>query len=297
MYRFVICDVFTDRRFGGNPLAVVPDASGLDDTSMQQIAREFGFSETTFVLPAESGQTRRVRIFTPAAEIPFAGHPNLGTAWVLARDGLLGDLTETQHIVFEEAAGLVPIEVGVAGGKPARCELAAPQPLHVGDEVPAERAAAAAGLTPEDIATKVHPPQVVSIGLPFLIVALETRDALERARPDARVLEAFGAEGLPGDLHLYTVSNDDFDLRTRMFAPLGGIPEDPATGSANCTLGALLAHCDPTRDGTWRWKIAQGVEMGRPSTLYATAVKRDGAVTEARIAGDSVFVAEGRIDA
>jgi trans-2,3-dihydro-3-hydroxyanthranilate isomerase len=157
--RFVFGAVFTDRRVGGTPLAVLPDARGLSTQQMQRIAREFGFSETTFVLPPEAGHTRRVRIFTPNAEIPIAGHPNIGTAWVLAHSGALGDLAAPTRVVFEEDAGLVPIEIAATDGCPTRCELAAPAPLQLGRTVAVERVAAAAGLAPEDIDVRVHPPQ------------------------------------------------------------------------------------------------------------------------------------------
>jgi trans-2,3-dihydro-3-hydroxyanthranilate isomerase len=295
VHRFFICDVFTDTRFGGNPLAVIPDARGLSGEQMQRIAREFGFSETTFVLPAEAGHTRRVRIFTPTVEIPFAGHPNIGTAWVLANSGAFGDLGETTRVVFEELAGLVPITIDSEGGRPTRCELAAPESLSVGRTVPVERTAAAAGIAAEDIRTANHPPQVASVGLPFVFAELCDRSALARARPDLGVLEGFEAEGLPHGIHLYTPGDEGFDLRARMFVPLDGVPEDPATGSANCALVALLASLDTKPDGEFRWKIAQGVEMGRPSTLFASAVKRGGEVVEARIAGDCVLVAEGEM--
>jgi trans-2,3-dihydro-3-hydroxyanthranilate isomerase len=300
VHRFVFCDVFTDRRFGGNPLAVLPDARGLSTQQMQRIAREFGFSETTFVLPPEAGHTRRVRIFTPNVEIPFAGHPNLGTAWVLAHEGALGELGALDaplRVVFEEEAGLVRIEIAVADGRPARCELSAPAPLSMGKTLAVERLAEATGLRPEDVETRVHAPVEASIGLPFVFAALRDRDALARARPVVAALEALRDEGLATTLHLYAPGADGFDLQARMFAPLGGVPEDPATGSANCALGALLASLDATRDGALSFRIAQGVEMGRPSALFATAVKRAGEVVEAHIAGDSVWVAEGSIEA
>jgi len=294
-YRYVTCDVFTATRFGGNQLAVLPAAAGLADRRMQQIAREFNFSETTFVLPPERGHTRRVRIFTPTAELPFAGHPNVGTAFILGTLGELGPLDRPLGITFEEKAGLVPITVERREGL-IRCELAAPERLTLGRSVSAEILARALSLAPEDILTRTHPPQVASVGLRFLFAELRDRHALERARPRLEGFEALAGDGMPADVHLYVRTGDDFDIRARMFAPLDGVPEDPATGSANCALAALLAGYDPAPTGSYRWRVAQGVEMGRPSVLEVSAEKRDGEVIGARVGGTSVLVSEGEIE-
>jgi trans-2,3-dihydro-3-hydroxyanthranilate isomerase len=295
-YRYFICDVFTDTRFGGNQLAVLPEATGLTDGQMQQVAREFNFAETTFVLPAERGHTRRVRIFTPAREVPFAGHPNVGTAFALATAGLLGPIDGTVTVTFEELAGLVPVVIDHSEAGGLRCELRAPEPLSRGRTVPAATVAAALSLDAEEIVTRTHQPVVASVGLPFLMVELRDRAALERARARADLLEALAADGISPDVHLYFQSEDGFDLRARMFAPLDGVPEDPATGSANVALGALLGTLAPAASGTFRWRIAQGVEMGRPSVLEVRAEKRDGVVTEAYVRGSSVLVSEGQIE-
>ncbi len=294
-YQFLTCDVFTTTRFGGNPLAVLPHASGLSGRQMQQIAREFNFSETTFVFPAEAGHTRKVRIFTPSSEIPFAGHPNVGTAFVLASTGEFGQVHGTRTVTFEEGAGLVEVTVHEAHGQITSCELAAPQPVALGKVHPAAAVAAAVSLHADDIVTAHHPPRVASVGLPFLVVELRDRAALERAKVSLPALEAIAAGESWTGVHLYARTDDEFDLRTRMFAPLAGIVEDPATGSANCALAGLLAGLQPERDGMFRWRIAQGVEMGRPSTLEARAEKRDGAVTGTWIGGASVMVTEGSI--
>jgi trans-2,3-dihydro-3-hydroxyanthranilate isomerase len=295
-YRYYICDVFTERRFGGNPLAVLPEAEGLTGGQMQQIAREFNFSESTFVLPSEAGHTRRVRIFTPTRELPFAGHPNIGTAFVLAATGRLGEVGPSMAVTFEEGAGVVPIAVRTDPGSPIRCELAAPQPLALGDAVSAPLLASAVSLAPDDIVTRTHPPQTASVGLSFLVAELTDRAALERARVHLDGFDALVAAGVPPDVHLYTRSDDAFDLRTRMFAPLDGVPEDPATGSANCALAGLLTHCDGAEDGSFHWRIAQGVEMGRPSVLEARAEKKARAVVATWIGGSSVLVSEGSIE-
>ena len=294
-YRFFTCDVFTDRRFGGNQLAVLPAATGLSDRQMQQVAREFNFPESTFVFPSENF-TRQVRIFTPRIEMPFAGHPNVGTAFVLATAGELGPIGRSPaQVTFDEKAGPVPITIQEKDGL-IWCELTAPQPISLGATAPVEAFARAVSLNPNDILTRTHGPQIASVGFPFLMAELRDRAALERARPNLDGMDALIALGLPPDLHLYTVSGDEFDIRARMFAPLDGIPEDPATGSANCALAGLLAHYHHHATRSFSWKIGQGIEMGRPSVLHARAEKKDGKVVEVRIGGTSVLVADGWID-
>jgi trans-2,3-dihydro-3-hydroxyanthranilate isomerase len=299
-YRYYTCDVFTDRRFGGNQLAVLPEAAGLSGEQMQRIAREFNYSETTFVLPPEDpAHTRKVRIFTPAAEIPFAGHPNVGTAFVLAATGALATDRDRIDVVFEEGAGPVPVRVRFAGGRPVFCELSAPKPLALGATPPVALTAESVGLAPEQVVTGTHPPQVASVGLPFLCVELQGRGALAAARvrhePHAALMASSGAEGLL--LYTRDTGASDVDLRARMYAPLHGVAEDPATGSANLGLAGLLAACTPEADGTYAWRIAQGVEMGRPSLLEASALKAGGRVEALRIGGRSALVCEGWIEA
>jgi trans-2,3-dihydro-3-hydroxyanthranilate isomerase len=294
-YRYFICDVFTNTRFGGNQLAVLPEANGLSDTQMQQVAREFNFSESAFVLPPEQGHARRVRIFTPAAEVPFAGHPNIGTAFVLATIGSFGSIDGPITVTFEEKAGLVPITISQRSGA-FWCELSAPERLSLGKTVSAESLASAVSLDADDVVTTTHLPQVASVGLPFLMAELKDRAALTRARVNAQRFDALAAQGVTPDVHLYTKSADEFDIRARMFAPFDGVPEDPATGSANCALAGLLRHYGDVADGTVSWRIAQGVEMGRPSVLEVHAEKRDGIVVGTRTGGASVLVCDGVID-
>ena len=296
-YRYFTCDVFTDTRFGGNQLAVLPEAAGLSSEQMQQIAREFNFSESTFVLPPVAGHDRRVRIFTPTQEVPFAGHPNIGTAFVLATMGAFAPLDSPRTVTFEEEAGLVPVAIEQRARGRVWCELTAPQRLSLGRTVSADFVAAAVSLTPDDILTTTHAPLVASVGLPFVIAELRGLEALERARPSltgAEQLLAGGAE--TADVHVYVRGSDGFDIRARMFSPLDGIPEDPATGSANCVLAGLLSHLDEAAEGAFHWRIAQGVEMGRPSVLEARTEKRDGEVVNVWIGGESVLVSEGLIE-
>lgn len=297
-YRYYLCDVFTDTRFGGNQLAVLPQAAGLSGERMQQVAREFNFSETTFVLPPEeAGHTNKVRIFTPMAEVPFAGHPNIGTAFVLATTGRLGAIDTALSVTFEERAGLVPITIRKRPDQSVWCELAAPERLSLGKTVSVRTVAAVLSLTADDIATETHFPQVASVGLPFLFVEVRDRTALERVRVNSEKLETLVTDSIPSLIHVYTRSEDtDCDIRARVFAPLMGVPEDPATGSANCALAGLLSHYAERSQGVFDWCIVQGVELGRPSLLEARAEKRAGVVTDTWIGGACVLVGEGWIE-
>ena len=294
-YKYYICDVFTKKRFGGNPLAVFPEAEGLTDNQMLQIAREFNFSESSFVFPPEYGNTRKVRIFTPALEVPFAGHPNIGTAFVLASSGMIGDLHESTEIIFEEIAGLVPIFLRKFDDGSIWCELQAPEKLSIGDKVSVEDLASAISLKSGDIITDTHPPQHTSVGLPFVITELKDRQALKKASINIEGFKNLASKYNTRFTHIYIRSNDEFDLRTRMFGPFDGMMEDPATGSANCALGGLLTHYNDSDAGEFEWNIAQGVEMGRPSYLKAHTQKKSGEVTATFIGGNSVMVSEGII--
>lgn len=280
-YPFVTLDVFTDTRFGGNPLAVFTDAGGLSDAQMQSLAAEMNLSETTFVLPpADPANTARVRIFNRTAEMPFAGHPSIGTGWVLSRAGHGHDLR------LEVPAGIVAVTATADGAT-----IAAPQPLSLGVELPLEVVAACAGLAPADILTTAHRPVEATVGVTF-VIAQVSGEALTRAAPD---LAAFSrtAQDHPhfGDrlsLHLY--AHDGDNLRARMFAPNSGTVEDPATGSANATLAALLLSLSGEETGAW--DIVQGVEMGRPSRLRATARRTPQGVA-ATVGGGCVPVFSG----
>ncbi len=295
-YQYYICDVFTDTRFGGNQLAVLPKAEGLSDEQMQQIAREFNFSESTFVFPSEKGHSRKVRIFTPTNELPFAGHPNIGTAFVLAAAGEFGRIETSTVLTFEEEAGLVPVSVQRRAGQSLWCELQAPESLSLGRTISRRLLASAVSLEADDIVTKTHSPQVASVGLPFLVAELMDRAALERSRIVMDGFDALVVAGVTPDILLYIHSEDEFDIRARMFAPIDGVPEDPATGSANCALAGLLGHCSEVASGSFHWRIAQGVEMGRPSVLEARSEKSHGTVVATWIGGASVLVGKGFIE-
>ena len=292
---YEVVDVFTATRFGGNPLAVIPDARGLEDALMQRIAAEFGYSETTFVLPPSDPQhTARVRIFTPTTEVPFAGHPNVGTAFVLATRAA----KPPARLLFEEGAGLVPVEIVTEQGRVVSTEFTGPQPLKRMSHLSAEQAAALLSLSASDVRTDRHAPQVISVGLAFVAVELTSREALRRARPDAAAFaRTFPCDGSDA-VYFYTrdVPSDEkpCDLQARMFHPaVSGLSEDPATGSATAAAAALLADLDETKDGELKLKIGQGVDMGRASLLLTRVRKQNGAVASIHVGGGSVKIMEG----
>jgi trans-2,3-dihydro-3-hydroxyanthranilate isomerase len=290
-YAFTTVDVFTDRRFGGNPLAVLTDARGLSDAEMQAIAAEFNLSETTFVLPPDDpANTAGVRIFHRTAEMPFAGHPNVGTAYVLAAAGR----APGGVLRFEELSGLVEVRVSYGSdGRPAGATITAPQPLQTGQALPVGVVAACAGIARADVVVDGHAPVSASVGVPFILAEVRP-EALARAAPDVTAFRRALADHswLAGrlSLHLYTRTNEG--VRARMFAPAAGTFEDPATGSANLALGALLLRLD---GGDAReLAVVQGVEMGRPSRL-AVSVRRTAAGLVASVTGGCVPVMSGEM--
>jgi trans-2,3-dihydro-3-hydroxyanthranilate isomerase len=293
--RYITVDVFTNRAFGGNPLAVVLDAGGLSTEQMQAIATEFNYSETTFVLPpADKANDANVRIFTVRSELPFAGHPNVGTAFVLATQAARAPA----RLKFEEKAGLVPVEILTGQGKVVGAELTAPQPPTKGAMVDAKDASAILSLSTSDIRTDRHAPQVASVGLPFLIVEVASRDAVKRAKPDAaafwKTLPAAGTDAI----YFYTrdvpAAEQPLDLQARMFHPaVAGLSEDPATGSATGAAAAYLAELEAVRDGEVAMRIGQGFDMGRPSLLLTRVIKKNGAVVSTHVGGNCVQMMEG----
>ncbi|MCA0200364.1 MAG: PhzF family phenazine biosynthesis protein [Proteobacteria bacterium] len=291
---FVTVDVFTDRQFGGNPLAVVFGGETLSTAQMQAISGEFNLAETTFVLPPKDpSHTAEVRIFTPKAELPFAGHPNVGTAFVLAGNGECFGRKIGGRVVFEEKAGLVPIEIVSVDGRVRGARVTSPKPFSRGAEMPVDVVAAAAGLSPSGIVTAHHPPVVASCGAAFTIAELKDLRCLGAASPQTSVFRDHFAPENAG-LYLYTrEAGADADIRCRMFAPLHGIPEDPATGSANVAFIGLLASL--SSEATIARKIVQGVEMGRPSFLDAAAQKTDDGI-RTFITGNCAPMMTGRLE-
>jgi trans-2,3-dihydro-3-hydroxyanthranilate isomerase len=286
--RYLTLDVFCDHVFGGNPLAVVLDAEGLTSTQMQSIAKEFNYSETTFVLPPKNpAYTAQVRIFTPRTELPFAGHPNIGTAVAVANEFEANGRDPVDEVAFEEGAGLVRVRIVRDQLKVTGAELTAPQALSVTATLSVDQAAACLSLPATDIVTVHHAPQVVSVGLPFLLVQLASRQALSAATPDSarqrRWLPPVGTDAI----YCYCADAPTTTLHARMFAPLGDITEDPATGSAAAAAMAFLASIRSEADGDCGWRIEQGADMGRPSVLLGRTVKRMGTVNAVYVGGSA----------
>lgn len=299
---FVTVDVFTAERFTGNPLAVVPDARGLTLDEMQQIATEFGYSESTFVLPPQDlANSACVRIFTPTMEIPFAGHPNVGTAYVLGQQASLFGQPVGDDLRFEEKAGLVEVELKREAGSVAAASIRAPRPLETGDKVAADLVARCVCIDAENVRTDRHQPLFASVGLAFVLAELTGLDALGRAVPDLGAFRQAAArhpgDGLGFSVFLYVRDpSQPLHIRARMFAPLDDVPEDPATGSASAALAAYLVASLPEADTKVHLTIVQGVEMGRKSTIELDVVKQDGKVTDVKISGRCVFVMRGSVD-
>ena len=298
--RYVTADVFTDRRFGGNQLAVFPDAREIPDELMLPITREFNYSETTFVLPpSDPRHTRRVRIFTPEREMPFAGHPTVGTAHVLAhlKEVLLtGPVT---RVVFEEGVGPVPVAIHEEGGLPTFSQLSVAKLPEFGAPPPARAALAEMlSLQPDDLTEGEYAPQSVSCGLPFLFVPLRDRAAVARARVRLDVWERVLRDYWTREVFVFAFEPErpGSDVRARMFAPGLNVAEDPATGSACAAFGGYLASRSAQRDGTLRWVVEQGFEMGRPSILEVETDRKAGEITGVRVGGKSIVVCEGMME-
>jgi trans-2,3-dihydro-3-hydroxyanthranilate isomerase len=297
--RYLTLDVFTPTPFGGNQLAVFPDAAAIPEELLAPITREFNFSEVTFCYPpADAAHTRRVRIFTPGGEIRFAGHPVVGTAAALAlREGTLGSVREGRF-TFELPVGVVPVDVRLEDATRAWAELSVAKLPEVGPQAPTlNTLAEILSLEPADLVGGALSPQAVSCGHPFLLVPLRSLAAVARARvrmePWEGTLKRFWSP------EILVAARDpergEHHWRARMFAPGLNIPEDPATGSAIAAFGGWLAMKDPRAAGAFAWTVDQGIEMGRPSRLEVRAEKAAGAVTSVRVAGQAVLVGEGAL--
>lgn len=295
--RYVVLDVFTDRPLAGNALAVVLDGEGLDDARMQSIAREFNLSETVFVFPPESERHRaRLRIFTPGNELPFAGHPTVGTAVALALQNGQG-AADAQAFGLEEKIGTVPCVVELKGPGAGRARFRLPRlPAIWGEGREPAAVAAALGLSPDDIGFDRHRPSRHSAGVAYDLIPVRSLDAIGRARPTDRFLDAFGDSDHPA-AYLYTAQTQELgrSFHARMFAPGLGVSEDPATGSAAAAFAGALMQFEPMGEGTHDVLIEQGYEMGRPSEIALQLSIENGALVSAEIGGDAVVVAEGML--
>lgn len=298
-YRFLTADIFTDTPFGGNQLAVFPDARGIPEGRLSDITREFNFSETTFVYPPEDPRhTRRVRIFTPGAELPFAGHPTVGTAHVLAAIGEIPLTSDLTNIVFEEGVGPMRVSIRSEGGRPVFAQFTTAElPRVAAAASDPATLAAVLGLEAGDLAGSAWEPQVMSCGVPYTYVAVKDVAAVARARFRMDIWERTMKGATGREIFVFAMGGErpGSHVHARMFAPGLSVPEDPATGSAAAALGGYLGVRDARRDGTLAWRVEQGFEMGRPSIMELEADVRSGVVSAVRVGGASVLMTEGHM--
>lgn len=296
--RFFTLDVFTQSKLSGNPLAVVVDGSGFSDQQMQKIAAEFNLSETVFVTSTSSDfRAADIRIFTPKNELPFAGHPTIGTAILLAGLSGLSD-GEQCELVLNEKVG--PVKCKVANTKNVmRASFKVPKlPTRQVFEPDHQLLAGALGILPEDFQVEGHQPSVCDSGVPFPIIAINSLEAISAINVnESKLEECFSTLGFALELLVYCKQTSDkkVDYHVRLFAPAMGIAEDPATGSAAAAFAAQIMACDQPEDGTHDFVIEQGIEMGRPSRIELMMEVRDGALVKAAIGGAAVIVSEGKL--
>lgn len=297
--RYITADVFTDKAFGGNQLAVFPDATGIPEEMLLPITREFNFSETTFCYPPTNpAHTRRVRIFTPGAEVPFAGHPTIGTAHVLAATGAVPSSGNKVEMVLEEGVGPVHVAVTLEGGAPVFAQLSVAKLPEIGPPPPSRGVLAdILSLDVDDFVAGRLRPRPVSCGLPFLLIPVRDVAAVARARVRLERWEETLKSYWAPDIMVFAPDPDPAmaDYHARVFVPGFSVPEDPATGSAAACLAGYLAMGEHEQEGTLKWTIDQGIEMGRPSRINVEADKAGGAVTAIRVGGTSVLVSEGAL--
>lgn len=290
--RFYTLDVFTQKALSGNPLAVVLDSDGLDDGMMQRIAGEFNLSETVFLLPPENSKNRaKIRIYTPGKELPFAGHPTVGTAVLLKQlDGLLdGDI-----LVLEENVGSVPCNVS---GQSASFQIPKLPKRQIAD-LDVGLMADALGLLPEDIGMDGHSFASCDAGVAFPVLPLGSLKALQSIKLNPSLLTQHNVpRGLENELYVYSKETlaRDANYQVRMFAPAMGIPEDPATGGAAAGFAAQIMACEDLADGEHEFIIDQGIEMARPSRIELGMIVKNGELLKATIAGSAVIISQGEL--
>jgi trans-2,3-dihydro-3-hydroxyanthranilate isomerase len=300
--KFYQADVFTSEPFGGNPVAVFPDADGLSDDQLQQIAREMNLSETVFVFPpTDKAAVVRLRIFTPTQELPFAGHPVIGTFYLLAQLGLVPLTGSVTRLLYECNIGLFPVELRGTAKEIEHVVMSQPKPEfldRVEDEEDFYKLALSLGLPKYAVAEAKSPIEVVSTGLPVLILPIRTLTAIRSIRPDpSAITDLCGRFGANGIMVFTTVTVEpDSTVHTRMFAPAIGILEDPATGSASGALGAYLVHHRITdAKPTAEIVSEQGYEMDRPSRILIQVDSTDSVIQEVKVGGECVMVVEGEL--
>ena len=301
-YQFFQVDVFTDKPFGGNPLAVFPDAEGLSDQEMQKLAKEMNLSETTFVLPPTDAKADfKVRIFTPAKEVPLAGHPVVGTYFVLAWLGRIPLRVPVTQIHQELMVGILPVDLYVENNQVYRVVMTQSMPQFLKQWTDIPRLAAALNIAEEEISSIGLLPQVVSTGLPQMMIPVRSLAAVQGAKPDISVLPDIGREADTDCFMIFTQEtlSDKSTVHTRMFAPSLGIVEDPATGSASGGLGAYLVQnqvLSPDEDGITYIVNEQGYEIDRPSTIYIEVSGTSGNIASVRVGGQAVPLIEGTVN-
>jgi trans-2,3-dihydro-3-hydroxyanthranilate isomerase len=297
--RYHLLDVFTDAPFGGNQLAVFADAPMLDAALMQRVARELNLSESVFVQPTRHAEAvYALRIFTPGVELPFAGHPTIGTAHLLVDLGLVDGTQAERGFMLEELVGLVSVTVRRRSGGVLFAELtAAMLPESRAGAPSREELAGLLSVAPADIVVDEggDAPQAVSAGVPFLFVPVRDRAALARVTLDLARWRTLLADAWAPHVYVFCrgSAGETVNVRARMFAPAMNIAEDPATGGAGAALAGYLAWRTPEQDAALRWVVEQGVEMGRPSRMEITAEKASGQVRAVRVGGTSVRIGEG----
>lgn len=297
-YQFVQVDVFTRDIFGGNPLAVYPNAEGLNREEMQRIAREMNLSETTFVFPPKSSEANfKVRIFTPQREIPFAGHPVIGTCFVLADQGRIGPKEGKRVMRLELGLGVFPVEVVFLGGEPVFVKMEQRSPEFMGAYAEVELLARLLSLPVEKLDLLKGPAEVVSTGLPFLIIPLTSQRALSQAKINPSILETVAQELETSLVAPFTMEGMGGNrIRARVFAPLHGVPEDPATGSAAGCFGSyLVKHGLIKGEPLTTVEIEQGMDIHRPSLIHVELAVEEKTIERVWVAGSVVRVLEGTI--
>jgi trans-2,3-dihydro-3-hydroxyanthranilate isomerase len=297
-YQFVQVDVFTRDIFGGNPLAVYPNAEGLNREEMQRIAREMNLSETTFVFPPKSSEANfKVRIFTPQREIPFAGHPVIGTCFVLGDQGRIGPKEGKRVMRLELGLGVFPVEVVFLGGEPVLVKMEQRSPEFMGAYAEVELLARLLSLPLEKLDLLKGPAEVVSTGLPFLIIPLTSQRALSQAKINPSILETVAQELETSLVAPFTMEGMGGNrIRARVFAPLHGVPEDPATGSAAGCFGSyLVKHGLIKGEPITTVEIEQGMDIHRPSLIHVELAVEEKTIEGVWVAGSVVRVLEGTI--
>jgi trans-2,3-dihydro-3-hydroxyanthranilate isomerase len=297
-FAYRLLDVFTDRPLSGNPLAVLTEADGLDDATMQAVAREFNLSETVFVVaPRDPVHTARLRIFTPAMELPFAGHPTIGAACLIAQSrapDMIG--RQPLRLVLEERVGPVVCEVYRARGA-LRASFIAPQaPQLLGAAGESAAIAGALGLSAEEIGFDAHEPVLASAGLPFAFAPVRSLEALNRVRPDYSAFAgAFALERPAAFVYTRETADPAHHVQARVFVPGLGAHEDPATGSAACAFAAVAVHFEQPEDGEHTIVIEQGFAIARPSLIDLTMQLFEGALIQTSVGGACAIVGEGTL--